>query len=96
MQYWQPIWLAEIFNQAIQMQNKEHEAIISRLERKGFKDRTGAKLAVDADFKKLCTELRNCYQHQISNYESFQELREKFKKLSAAYCYEADICTALD
>ncbi len=78
------------------MKNKEHEAIISKLERKGFKDRAGLKLADDTDFKKLCTEIRNCYQHQISNYESFHELREKFKKLSAAYCYEADIGTALD
>ena len=46
--------------------------------------------------ERLKIELENEKECKIANYNAYQELSEKFKKLAVAYCYETDMCNPLD
>lgn len=75
---------------------KEYQKLISVIEKKGFKDRNGNLISNDPDFKKLCQEFKDSVGFQIGNYNSYEELKEKFEKLAVAYCLEVNISTPFD
>lgn len=75
---------------------KEHQKLISAIEKKGYKDKNGNLISDDSDFKKLCKEFKDSVGFQIGNYNSYEELKKKFEKLAVAYCLEVNISTPFD
>ena len=49
-----------------------------------------------AEIEKLKALLEQEKTYNKANYDAYQDLAKRFKKLAVAYCYEADVGNPLD
>lgn len=75
---------------------EELDSIFLKIQKRNYKDSKGNKLSDDDDFKRLQKKAKENLSAMISNYQAYEEVSEKFKKLAVAYCYCTNIVTPLD